>query len=360
MKRFFSKTFDKFFGRGEESIFVPPMDGPLKPNEMLDKINVIRKVPEVDNLCNIGKKVICSSGSDLLEINKKITLLKRFTSKITSIAFHKETQQIAVAIHEGRILIINTNNFEEVLEIKQDCVTSMCYSKQELFLTVGSSKFSTEDWQSDLMTLGGTGCLMKCKLSGSRPEKILDNLSWPSGVLISEANLIFLTESWKHRIRAFKFDESSTSPGEPSTILEKLPAYPGRIFSDKSKDQIWVAFFAPRNQLVEFVLTETEYREKMIASVDKEYWVSPCLRSGKSIKEPLQYSGIKTMGYLKPWAPAFSYGLFVKYDNNLNAIQSYHSRTNGFFHGTNSLAIDKNGKILVSSTGDGKIGYLNG
>ena len=77
-------------------------------------------------------------------------------------------------------------------------------------------------------------------------------------------------------------------------------------------------------------------------------------------KEPLQYSGIKTMGYLKPWAPAFSYGLFVKYDNNLNAIQSYHSRTNGFFHGTNSLAIDKNGKILVSSTGDGKIGYLNG
>ena len=65
---------------------------------------------------------------------------------------------------------------------------------------------------------------------------------------------------------------------------------------------------------------------------------------------------LKTMGYLKPWAPAFSYGLVVRFDEDLKPIASYHSRTSGNFHGTTSVIVDKGQNILVTSKGDGKLG----
>ena len=94
----------------------------------------------------------------------------------------------------------------------------------------------------------------------------------------------------------------------------------------------------------------------MMSEIEPSLWVAPTYRSGKHIREPLQQSGIKTMGYLKPWAPAFSYGLVVRFDEDLKPIASYHSRTNGSFHGTTSVVVDKGHNILVTSKGDGKLG----
>ena len=108
--------------------------------------------------------------------------------------------------------------------------------------------------------------------------------------------------------------------------------------------------------MVEFILTEEEYKNRMMAEIDPSLWVSPTYRSGKHIREPLQQSGIKTMGYLKPWAPAFSYGLVVRFDQDLIPLASYHSRTNGNFHGTTSVVVDERQNILVTSRGDGKLG----
>ena len=126
--------------------------------------------------------------------------------------------------------------------------------------------------------------------------------------------------------------------------------------SNRKKKELLVCFFAPRNQLVEFILTEDEYKSRMMAEIDPSLWVAPTYRSGKHIREPLQQSGIKTMGYLKPWAPAFSYGLVVRFDEDLKPLASFHSRTNGNFHGTTSVVVDKGQNILVTSRGDGKLG----
>ena len=358
MLSFIKDRIDYFFGRGRHSIFVPVMDGPLKPNEFLDNVQVILEKPEVDNLILAKNKILCSSGADLLVVeetgNQKI--LYQFDSDITSMSANKNNGEIAVALLEGKVVICSIDPFREKKQFKENCVTSMTFNNELLMYTKGSDQYLADKWKNDLMSLGETGSILINNLDGNPSKKLFGNLLWPSGIALISENIFCVSEAWSHRVSFFDFNNTNRSISNTGRKIEKLPAYPGRLFFDTKKNELWVTFFAPRNQLVEFILTEDEYRNRMVDEIEASLWVSPCYRSGKQVREPLQQSGIKTMGYLKPWAPAFSYGLVVNFDMDLNALSSFHSRTNGSFHGTTSMAIDNNNRILVTSRGDGKIG----
>src|SRR5208282_5579803 len=121
---------------------------------------------------------------------------------------------------------------------------------------------------------------------------------------------------------------------------------------DKS---IWLALFAPRSQLVEFVLSEDRFRRRMIREIDADYWVAPCLRSGATPLEPTQQGGVRQLGVLKPWSPSRSYGLVARLDSAYRAVASFHSRANGRRHGvTACLAFE--GRIYFAAKGDGIVG----
>ena len=77
---------------------------------------------------------------------------------------------------------------------------------------------------------------------------------------------------------------------------------------------IWLALFAPRNQLVEFVLREDDYRRRMIETIDPAFWIAPSLSSGASFLEPIQGGARKKLNMLKPWSPSWSYGLVARCD----------------------------------------------
>ena len=74
----------------------------------------------------------------------------------------------------------------------------------------------------------------------------------------------------------------------------------------------------------------------MIAEIDADYWVAPCLRSGRSPLEPTQQGGVKQLGVLKPWSPSRSYGLIARLDGAYRPTASFHSRANGHRHGVTS------------------------
>ena len=57
----------------------------------------------------------------------------------------------------------------------------------------------------------------------------------------------------------------------------------------------------------------------MIDEIDPDYWVAPCLRSGRSPLEPTQQGGVKQLGVLKPWSPSRSYGLIARLDRRLSS-----------------------------------------
>ena len=61
---------------------------------------------------------------------------------------------------------------------------------------------------------------------------------------------VLVSESWRHQL--VRFDGAT---GNRSTVLAHLPGYPARL-SPAADGGAWLALFAPRNRLIEFVLQE--------------------------------------------------------------------------------------------------------
>ena len=118
------------------------------------------------------------------------------------------------------------------------------------------------------------------------------------------------------------FARLSLGGGEIDVALPALPAYPGRMI--RSGDGgFWLAMFAPRNPLVEFVLKEEDYRRRMTETIDPAYWIAPSLLGGTSFLEPIQGGTRKKLNMLKPWAPTWSGGLVAKCDSNMRPLESF-------------------------------------
>ena len=112
----------------------------------------------------------------------------------------------------------------------------------------------------------------------------------------------------------------------------------------------WLAVFAPRSQLIEFVLRERDFRTCMMDEVDEGLWIAPTLEPTQTFLEPLQGGALKHLGILKPWAPTRSFGLVVRLDEDFQPLFSMHSRADGRRHGiTSCLEID--GRLLTTSRG---------
>ena len=349
---------DYLFGRGKHSIFVPVMDGAFKPNEYLDSIKIIHKQEDIDNLILNKSDALFSANSTIFAISneKKPKKLISFSNDITAMAVNASGSKLAVALNDDSVIILDLKTLKETYRFQEKCVTSMCFNSESLIYTTGSQKFSATEWQHDLLSNGSSGTVCVNDLDGSKKRTLIKGLAWPTGVTFIEKMEFCISESWKHRISFHELGDNQSSASKLDKEINKLPAYPGKSFFNYSNKELLVCFFAPRNQLVEFILTEEEFKRRMMSEIEPSLWVAPTYRSGKHIREPLQQSGIKTMGYLKPWAPAFSYGLVVRFDEDLKPIASYHSRTSGNFHGTTSVIVDKDQNILVTSKGDGKLG----
>lgn len=141
--------------------------------------------------------------------------------------------------------------------------------------------------------------------------------------------------------------------GRPKVVVDDLPFYPARMAATSAGD-VMVCGFAPRRQLVEFVLREPEFLRRMMADVPQEYWMAPAMRSGADHWEPLQSGQIRQHGTLKPWAPSRSYGLVATMDLSGRFKQSVHCRAGGVRHGTTS-AIECGTKMVVTAKGGGMV-----
>jgi hypothetical protein len=143
---------------------------------------------------------------------------------------------------------------------------------------------------------------------------------------------VLASESWRHRV----IDLTGTGARAAHPLSAELVGYPSRMAAD-ADGGFWLSCFVCRSQLVEFVLREPAYRERMVAEIDPRHWIAPALSSGHSFLEPLQGAGVKQMGVLKPWAPPRSYGLVMKIAPDGRVLASLHSQVDGH-HGITALA----------------------
>ncbi|MBX9455313.1 MAG: hypothetical protein KL863_04395 [Rhizobium sp.] len=349
----FGSILDRFLGRGDHAITIPPMDGALRPNDGLEDAALVQKRPGADNLAILGGRIVVGSGSAIFAVGEgSQEPLKTFAADVTCLAGLPDGSCVA-GLADGTLVIVGGARDGQVTKLPAGirCLTALCAVDAQIVVVAnGSENHLVERWSRDLLEKGRSGSVWRVDLADGTASKIADQLAFPYGVLVS-AGAVVIAEAWASRLVRYPH-----AGGRGEILLENLPGYPARL-ADDPDGGAWLSVFAPRSQLVEFVLREDEYRRRMVNEVPGDYWIAPTLRSGGSFLEPLQQGGVKQLGVLKPWSPSRSYGLLVRLDTSFRPRASFHSRADGTRHGvTSSLLHD--GNVYFTAKGDGVIGSI--
>jgi hypothetical protein len=348
-----AKALDRWFGRGEASITTPPMDGAFRPNDLLDAASVALEAPKPDVLAVTAQGLLVSLGQSLKRVDKlEDKTVASFDAEISTLTGLPDGGA-AAGLVDGRIVFIGGRSDGKTIA-GLPCMTALTPARDgALFVASGSATHGPADWKRDLMEKGKSGSVWRLDIATGERTQVAGDLAYPYG-LIDEGDSVVVAESWLSVLtRIFPGTFQRTA-----RVLEGLPAYPARL-SRGADGSIWLALFAPRRQLVEFVLSEDSYRRRMIEEIDPDYWLAPDLRAGGSPLEPTQQGGVKQLGVLKPWSPSRSYGLVARLDAAYRPVASLHSRANGRRHGvTSCLAFE--GRVYFAAKGDGVVGSFDG
>ena len=333
-----------------QTITIPPLDGAFRANTRLETAPVFSQLEDVDNLAVWNKQIIASSGNSLYSFSKagKAKKLREYPDTIVALAV-SPAGDLMIGL-DNAALLMNDEPVDLPDQIK--CITALSFAPDgTLWLANGSATNPASAWVVDLMEKNASGSVWSKPPSENSFGKVADGLAFPYG-LLPDGDSVIVSESWRHRL--VRIDVAT---GKKSSLLLHIPGYPSRI-SPAADGGGWLSVFAPRNRLVELVLRESHYRFDMMASVPKQFWISPSMSSGKSFLEPLQCGGMKLMGFHKPWAPSRSHGMVVRLDAGMLPVESFHSRADGNKHGTCS-ALEHDGKLLVAARGGDCILDLN-
>jgi hypothetical protein len=355
------RAYAGFRGFDEPGSTVPMMDGPLKPNTLLDGAPILLELPEVDNLLATGQGLLCSSGADLVSLDwqgERLSMVARrtFEAPIASLA-SDGGGGLALGLDGRGVLLQGGRHDGRRIDAVQGrtllCPTALLFADPDTLLVAnGANDHQAVDWKRDLMSHGASGSVWRVDLAagaGAPATLLADRLAFPCGLAVGAGQETLVTEAWRHRVVRI----AAGRGGGPQPVLADLPAYPGRL-APAAGGGFWLALFAPRNQLVEFVLREEGYRRRMVERIDPAYWIAPSLSSGASYLEPIQGGARKKLNIMKPWAPSWSYGLVLRCDLAMRPLASLHSRADGRVHGVTAVC-QAGGRLLVAARGSGVV-----
>ena len=293
MKRI-AKALDRWFGRGEASITTPPMDGAFRPNDLLDAGPVVLEAPKPDAMAVTSQGLLVSIGQSLQRVGKpENRAVASFDAEISALTGLPDGGA-AAALVDGRIIFIGGQNNGRTVAGPRWATAVAPARDGALLIASGSAAYGPPDWKRDLLEQSKSGSIWRLDLAVGDSTQIASDLAYPYG-LIDEGDSVVVSESWRGALtRIFPGASQRVAP-----LLEGLPAYPARL-SRGGDGSIWLALFAPRSPLIEFVLTEDRYRRRMIEEIHPDYWLAPSLRAGVSPLEPTQQGGVKQLSVQKP------------------------------------------------------------
>ncbi len=343
---------DRLLGRGSAAITVPVMDGTLKPNRVLDDAEVVAQITGLDDVASDGRTLYATAGPVLYRLDgAALREVRRFDTAITALASAHDGP-VAVALDGREVQLFAAADGPSIgrLDAAQGqplrAANALAFdAERALLISDGSAHRGPDDWCRDLMELGSSGRVLHWSVAQGHSEELARSLRYSFGVL-PFAGGVLCSESWQHRVLQL-------GAGTSKPLLAELPGYPSRL-ATASDGGFWLSCFVCRTQLVEFVLREDAYRQRMLAEIDPRYWIAPALSSGQSFLEPLQGAGVKQMGVLKPWAPPRSYGLVLKVARDGRIVESLHSQVDGKHHGITALA-EHDGALYAVSKGSGRL-----
>jgi hypothetical protein len=344
------RALDAWRGSASSSVTVPSMDGALRPNQAIEEARLLLTIAKPDNLTRDGTKVMFSTGPTLMALDPgggSPSEVETFPQPISCLA--AQGGCLAVGLDGGQVLIRGGPHDGAALSHVAGraivCPTAVAFADPHtLLLCAGSQLTAPADWRHDLMARNATGSVWRVNLVDGSAACLADRLAYPDGIGLQPNGDLIVSESWQNQLLRLRANAS------PEVALGDLPGYPARLAPAANGEGFWLAIFAPRSQLIEFVLREDDFRADMMRECAPDHWVAPSLRAPQSFLEPLQGGALKQLGTLKPWAPTRSYGLLVRLDAALRATESFHSRADGTRHGVTSC-IDVGGSLLATSKG---------
>ncbi|SEP11308.1 hypothetical protein SAMN04490248_1268 [Salinihabitans flavidus] len=345
MIAFFQRKLDKIRGSGDAAVTVPSMDGALRPNQLVEEAEPICRTEQPDMICECGGEILFSTGNQVCALSDGRERYA-FDTTVSALAAGSDGALAVGLANDGIRLIGGPHDGKDLAAMlgrTLNCPVALLFDGADtLFVANGSENFSPNDWKHDLMSRGQTGSVWRIDLAAGSAERLMGDLAWPFGLGLGADGLV-ITESWRHRVL------HRTRDGGVKTPLWDLPGYPARI-SPASGGGWWLAVFAPRNPLIEFILREPGFRERMIEEIDPDYWAAPSLEASTTFLQPLQGGAQVHLGVVKPWAPSQSYGLVIRLDEMFRPVASQHSRADGKRHGITSVA-EVDGQLLAASKG---------
>ncbi len=345
------KAVDGLLGRGDSSITVPPFDGALQPNQLLEHAEIVAELHDGEDIATDGKAIYVADGGALRRLDgNALTEVRRFDRTITALCL-LPGGRLAVALDGTEVRVFEAiegaGEGKSFTGPNMRAVNALAIgSSGNLLATDGSQAEPYARWTHDLMNHGAGGRVLSIDMASGAVSVLTSGLRYAFGVTAFDGDAL-VSESWRHRIVA-------VSPsGFVRPVFTDLPVYPSRL-SPAADGGYWLTCFTGRTQLVEFVLRENGYRKRMMAEIAPEHWIAPRLRSGKSFKEPMQGAHLKTMGVVKPWAPPRSYGLVIRLGATGLPQYSLHSRVDGENHGV-VAAVELNDDLYVLAKGPGRL-----
>lgn len=342
---------DNIRGTGEAALTIPSLDGAFKPNMGLDNAEVLVKwhAPP-DNIAMVGEFLYFSSGGALLRESSsgEVEVVAEGDAVVTAIG---ATPEGVIVARSGRGMEFYGREGKRVHfpgpdPSEGDISALAVLSDGRVAVAIGSRLHLAAEWRRDFMQRGRSGSIWVCDPAvGTR--QVADGLAYPFGIASDPEGSLLISIAWDCRL--VKIDPH----GRQTTVLNNLPGYPSRIVP-ASGGGYWLALFALRNQLVEFVLRERGYRERMMQEIEPRHWVCPALSPADSPLDVMQEGAQKIGGSIKPWAPSLSYGLIARIGADLLPDYSWHSRANGGRHGITSLC-EHDGRVLATSRGGGVV-----
>ena len=359
---YFLRDMEQIVFPKREQNAIPSMDGALSPNDRLDGCEVIGEpIPGADDVAvGADGALYVSAGRQVLRLSgdgyRERQLFASFEGNAGGLASHPDGRLLvcvsgrglAAADGSGRQAWLNQAGDQPL-----NCPTSVAAAPDgSIFVSNGSNRNIPEDWTTDLMQKNRAGRLVACGPGLDKPAVLLRDLAYPHGLAIAgDGKNLLMTESWSHRV--------STAPlqgpgiGKMIAVNSNLPGYPARL-APAADGGFWLCFLALRTHLVEFVLREDDFREEMMRTIEPRHWVVPALASGGDCLEPMQFGSIKALGIQKPWAPARSYGLVARLNEDGDVVESLHSRVGGHHHGITAARETAQGLVIVSK-GSGRV-----
>ena len=343
---------DRVFGRGSAAITVPPFDGALKPNQMLEGAEIVAELAQPNDLASHGGNLYIANGVEVLRhVGDAMQVVARFDREVAALCALPDGR-LAVALDGREIRVFSAANGPADNDVaiggaNMTAVNALTAAPSgNLLATDGSASYPTSQWTHDLMSHGRSGRVLSIDVVSKQVEVLASGLRYAFGIAASGDGAI-VSESWHHRLLMIGAKGAGRSP------LDNLPVYPSRL-CPAAGGGFWLTAFTGRTQLVEFVLRENAYRRRMMQEIDPEFWVAPRLNSGNSFREPMQGAHLKTMGVVKPWAPPRSYGLVIRLNADCVPRYSLHSRVDGRNHGV-VAAVEAGDSLYVLAKGAGRL-----